>query len=252
MSNLVPFDKTRDRLEGLAARHRNARGVGMQLVGLLGTQAENLLERLPMPVKTGLEAATARALESAMTLASASRTERLPDTSDWLTRAITLGTGAVGGLGGLPSALAELPVTTTVLLRAIQGIAVEHGIDPQSPEGRAACLQVFAAAGPLESDDGTDLSFLTLRLTLTGGAVSKAIAAVAPRLSAVLGQKLATQSVPLLGAAAGAATNYVFTSYYQDMARVQFGLMQLSRETGRPMEALVEDLRKHLSTPKTR
>jgi hypothetical protein len=252
MSNLVPFDQTRDRLERLAARHRNARGVGMQLVGLLGTQAENLLERLPNPVRAGLDAATARALESAMSVASASRTKRLPDTSDWLTRAITLGTGAVGGLGGLPSALAELPVTTTVLLRAIQGIAVEHGIDPQSPEGRAACLQVFAAAGPMEDDDGTDLSFLTLRLTLSGGAVSKAIAAVAPRLSVVLGQKLATQSVPLLGAAAGAATNYVFTSYYQDMARVQFGLMQLSRETGRPMEALVEDLRGLLRAPKAR
>lgn len=252
MTDLVPMDQTQARLQSLAARHRNARGVGMQLVGLLGTQAENLLERLPKPVRTGLEAATARALESAMDIASASRTERLPDTSDWLTRAITLGTGAVGGLGGLPSALAELPVTTTILLRAIQGIAREHGIDPQSPEGRAACLQVFAAAGPMEDDDGTDLSFLTLRLTLSGGAVSKAIAAVAPRLSAVLGQKLATQSVPLLGAAAGAATNYVFTSYYQDMARVQFGLMQLSRETGRPMEVLVEDLRRLLQMPKTR
>jgi len=252
MNDIIVADQTHARLTQLAARHRNARGVGMQLVGLLGSQAENLLERLPDPVKTGLEGATARALESAMDVASASRTARLPDTSDWLTRAITLGTGAVGGLGGLPSALAELPVTTTVLLRAIQGIAQEHGINPQDPEGRAACLQVFAAAGPLEADDGTDLSFLTLRLTLSGGAVSKAIAAVAPRLSMVLGQKLAAQSVPLLGAAAGAATNYVFTSYYQDMARVQFGLMQLSHETGRPLEALVDDLRILLSAPHVR
>ena len=150
MNDIIVADQTHARLTQLAARHRNARGVGMQLVGLLGSQAENLLERLPDPVKTGLEGATDRALESAMDVASASRTARLPDTSDWLTRAITLGTGAVGGLGGLPSALAELPVTTTVLLRDIQGIAQEHGINHQDPEGRAACLQVFAAAGPLE------------------------------------------------------------------------------------------------------
>ena len=35
--------------------------------------------------------------------------------------------GAAGGAGGLPTALAELPVTTTLLLRVIQGVAVEHG-----------------------------------------------------------------------------------------------------------------------------
>jgi len=34
--------------------------------------------------------------------------------------------------------------------------------------------------------------------------------------------------VPVLGAAAGAATNYAYTSYYQDMAHVHFGLRRLS------------------------
>jgi len=33
---------------------------------------------------------------------------------------------------------------------------------------------------------------------------------------------------------------------------VQFGLMQLSQETGRPVEALVDDLRALLSAPRTR
>lgn len=247
MNDIVPTDFPTERLRALAQRHQKARGVGMQLIGLLGGQAENLLERLPDPVKGGLEEATKRALEGAMDLASASRKGRVPDTSDWLTRAITLGTGAVGGFGGLPSALAELPLTTTILLRAIQGIAQEHGIDPHTPEGRAACLQVFAAAGPMEADDGTDLSFLALRVTLSGGAVSKVIAAVAPRLSVVLGQKLAAQAVPVLGAAAGAATNYVFTSYYQDMARVQFGLMALAKDTGRTMDSLVAELRTEIA-----
>ena len=36
------------------------------------------------------------------------------------------------------------------------------------------------------------------------------------------------------------------------MARVQFGLMQLSHETGRPLEALVDDLRILLSAPHVR
>ena len=46
----------------------------------------------------------------------------------------------------------------------------------------------------------------------------------------VLGQKLAAQSVPVLGAVAGAATNYAYTSYYQEMAHVHFRLRRLAIE----------------------
>ncbi|PWJ13333.1 EcsC protein family protein [Jannaschia seohaensis] len=222
-----------------------ANSSAMQLMNFIGTRAESLLDMLPEPAKSGLERATAIALEQAFNAAAYSR-GRIRDTSDWLTRAVTLGTGAAGGMGGLPSALAELPVTTTVMLRAIQGIADEHGLDPAKPEVRAACLKVFAAAGPLDDDDGADLSFITMRLTLTGGTVQGLIAKIAPRLAVPLGQKVAAQAVPILGAAAGAATNYVYTSYYQEMARVQFGLMRLAEQGGEPLERLVHDLRRRL------
>ncbi|WP_371156609.1 EcsC family protein [Jannaschia sp. 2305UL9-9] len=232
-------------LDRIALQLRGANGTGMQLLNLIGTQAEGLLDMLPGPVKGGLEKATAAALEQSFNAAAASR-GRLRDTSDWLTRAMTMGTGAAGGFGGLPSALAELPVTTTVILRAIQGIADEHGFDPAKPEVRAACLRVFAAAGPLDDDDGTDLSFITMRLTLTGGTIQGLIAKVAPRLAVPLGQKLAAQAVPVIGAAAGAATNYIYTSYYQDMARVQFGLMRLAEQGDEELEHLIHDLRKRM------
>jgi uncharacterized protein (DUF697 family) len=65
------------------------------------------------------------------------------------------------------------------------------------------------------------------------------VARVAPRLATVLGQKLAAQTVPVLGAAAGAATNYAFTSYYQEMAHVAFGLRRLAQDSGTPYPALV-------------
>ena len=86
-----------------------------------------------------------------------------------------------------------------------------------------------------------------MRLTVTGPAVHGLIAKVAPRLAIPLGQKLAAQTIPVIGAAAGAATNYVFTSYYQEVARVQFGLMRLGAQTGEDMEALSGELRKRLS-----
>ncbi len=238
-------------LAALEKRHRAANSVGMQVLNIVGTQAENLLERLPDRVKDRLEETTGRALETAARAAAGSRAV-VPDQKGWLNTAMTTAMGAVGGAGGLPTALAELPVTTTVLLRAIQGIAAEHGFDPADPEILRACLAVFASAGPLAEDDGADMAFLSARLTLTGATMHGVIGRVAPRLATVLGQKLAAQTIPILGAAAGAATNYAYTSYYQQMAHVSFGLRALSERSGIPQEQLTADLRSRLQVQKQR
>ncbi|HBS50444.1 MAG TPA: protein EcsC [Rhodobacteraceae bacterium] len=229
-------------LDRLAARYRAAGGIGIQMLNLLGGRAEGLMERLPAPVRDNLEEGTEAALRIAMRAAQSSR-RALPDQKGWINTAMTTAMGAAGGFGGLPSAMVELPATTTVLLRAIQGVAVEHGFDADSDSVQFDCIRVFAAAGPLDADDGADLGFLALRLTLTGGAVNRLIATVAPRLATVLGQKLAAQTVPLLGAVAGAGINYTYTSYYQEIAHVHFGLRRLSIEAGIPEAELIAGLR---------
>ena len=66
---------------------------------------------------------------------------------------------------------------------------------------------------------------------------------MSPRLATVLGQKLAAQTVPVLGAIAGAATNYAYTSYYQEIAHVHFGLRRLAIDADTPLEVLVDRLR---------
>lgn len=234
-----------DEIRALARRHRAASNVGMQVLNLVGGQAENLLERLPDAAKDGIEKATIRALETAMQAAGRSRNV-VPDQKSWLNTAMATAMGAVGGVGGLPTALTELPVTVTVLLRAIQGIAAEHGFDPADPAIARECLHVFAAAGPLAEDDGADMAFLTARITLTGATVHGLIARIAPRLATALGQKLAAQTVPVIGAAAGAATNYAYTSYYQQMAHVHFGLLRLAQDSGHSREDVTARLKQEL------
>lgn len=226
----------------LARRHRAANGVGMKLISLVGGTAENLLERLPDSVKDRLETVTRAALENAFDAAQASR-GMVSDKADWLNTAVTAALGAAGGAGGLPTALAELPVTTTVLLRAIQGIAAEYGFDPADAATKADCIRVFASAGPMTNDDAADLGFLAARVTITGQTLKSLIGKVAPRLSAAFAQKLAAQAIPLVGAVAGAGVNYVFTSYYQEMARVHFGLRRLAETTGEDRDALTLRLR---------
>lgn len=234
-------------LDDLARRYRRAGNPGLQLLVMLGGQAENLLERLPDSAKGRLEEATLRALQIATDAAAGSRAGAVPDGPDWAHALATTAMGAAGGMGGLPTALAELPVTTTTLLRAIQSIAAQHGFDTDDPDIRAACLQVFAAAGPLAEDDGADMGFLAVRVTLTGPATQTLLTRIAPKLAAALGKKLAAQTVPVIGAAAGAAANLAFTRYYQEIAHVSFGLKALARDTGQPEARLTDALRSRMA-----
>jgi len=248
--SLIPVDVDAT-LDRLAARHARAGGLGIQVLNLIGSQTETLLERLPTPVRDRLGEGTEAALHWAMKAAQSSRGV-VGDQPGWMNTAVTTAMGAAGGFGGLPSALAELPITTTILLRAIQGVAVEYDFDPAAENVQFDCLEVFSAAGPLARDDGADLAFISTRLTVTGPVLHGLIARVAPRLATVLGQKLAAQTVPVLGAVAGAATNYAYTSYYQEIAHVHFGLRKLAIDGDVPQAELAQRLRERLTRQPTR
>lgn len=229
-------------IQDLARRHQAAGGLGLEVLNALGTQADGLLDRLPKPVRDRLTDATIDALNAAMRVAHGSRAV-VPDQAGWLNKTVSAAMGAAGGFGGLPTAMAEIPVTTTLLLRVIEGVAAEHGFDPKEENVRFDCVQVFASAGPLEHDDDADLAFLSARVALSGTAMQALIARIAPRLAAVMGQKLAAQAVPVLGAVAGAAVNYSYTRYYTEMAHIHFRLRRLAIDADVPREELVDRLR---------
>ncbi len=226
-------DTARLQIAALAARQHKATGVLMQIVSFLGGQVEDGLKMLPDTARTRLDGAAARALRASYDAAGRSRggMGRFIAT-DRAHKALASVSGALGGFGGLPTALAELPLATTVIFRSVQHVAEEYGENPLDPQTRAQCLQVFGKGGPGEQDDGIDTSFIGARIGLSGAAINKLITKVAPQFATVLGQKLATQTVPILGAAAGAGTNYTFVSYYTDIAHVHFGLRALARTYG--------------------
>lgn len=213
-------------IEALAHAARRANGPLMSLVNRLGGGVERQMTLLPPQIRAELERVTAQALMAAHGLAGIAEAEGRG------TLAAAMATGAAGGAGGMLTSIAELPVTITLILRAIRAEARAAGFDPAEEGIRAACLEVFAAGSPLAGDDGVNTSFLSARLTLTGPALQKLIATVAPRLAAALGQKLAAQAVPVLGAVSGAALNAAFLRYYRQMARIRFQLMRLSVQYG--------------------
>lgn len=221
-------------IAALVAQQRSANGVLMQAVNFVGGQVEDGLKLLPKSVRGQIDGAARSALQKSYDLAAHSRGGSVGRAigSDRMHRILGTISGALGGLGGLPTALLELPVATTIIFRAVQRVAQEHGEDPTTQETRLQCLAVFGAGAPGADDDGVDTAFIGARLSLTGAAVNGLIGKVAPRFATVLSQKLASQAVPVLGAVAGAGTNYAFVDYYVAVAHVHFGLRRLAREFG--------------------
>jgi hypothetical protein len=246
MTQTLPVPVTPDlgaEIDMLARRYARANGPVMRLVNGLGTRLESQLSVVPEKYRGQIERGVAQALEAAYGLAS-----RAPDMGERGDVMAVMASGAAGGAGGLATSIAELPVTVTLMLNAIRGEARAAGFDPDEPAIRAECLRVFGAGSPLASDDGVNTSFITARLTVTGQAVQSIITTIAPRLAAVLGQKVAAQAVPVLGAVSGAALNAAFLAYYREIARIRFALLRLAEVHG--AEPVLEAFRLAVEPPK--
>lgn len=243
---LVPADSGGDPAEvitALAARYRRANGPVMRLVTRLGGSLESQMSLIPDSLREPMERAVSRALEAAYGVAG-----RAPDMGERGPLMAVMASGAAGGAGGIATSLAELPVTVTLILNTIRAAAVEVGLNPEEPWVQAECLRVFGAGSPLATDDGVNTSFLTARMTITGTAVQNLITTVAPKVAAVLGQKLAAQAVPVLGAVTGAALNAAFLSYYREVARIRFALLRLAEVHG--TEAVLTAFARAVEPPK--
>ncbi|MFN6955791.1 MAG: hypothetical protein ACK4PG_13445, partial [Acetobacteraceae bacterium] len=118
--------------------------VAARIAALVGLPAQRLAERLPEPLRNGLSGAVQAALTAAVAAAGRSAPGRAPfglPPEAWQ-RGLVLASGAVGGALGFKGTLAELPVTTTLLLRDVLAVAAEEG-EPEHSRGPEA-LKVFA------------------------------------------------------------------------------------------------------------
>ena len=229
MSNLpvLPAPSFETEIAALARAWRAANHPVMSGLNALGGGIEAQMAKLPAATRARIDAAVKQALHAGLGLSA-----RLPRMGKRSGTALAAVVGAVGGAAGMAGTLAELPVSVTLILQAIRDEAEAAGFDPDLPAVKAACLQVLAAGSPAEGDDGVDTAFLSARLAVSGAALEKMIQTVAPQLTIRLSQKLAGQSVPVLGAVAGAAMNATYIGYFREMAKIRFALMRLSVRHG--------------------
>jgi len=222
-------------LLAIAEIHEDASGGLLELAAKAGKGADKVIDWLPDNFEDKLQGVVDLALRQAYAIAFTThggrrRKAAKPNrNSEGFHRFAAGVAGAVGGLGGIATTLADLAVTTTLILRSIQEIAAAYGEDLDDPAVRAQCIAVFGSGGPLGDDDSLDTGLWAGRIALSNQSVTATISAVVPQFGKMLSQGLLARAAPLIGAAAGAAINTAFTGYYQKMAHVNFRLRRLAR-----------------------
>jgi type IV secretory pathway VirB2 component (pilin) len=218
-----------------------------RIAAFVGLPVRQLAEWLSEPLGEGLVRPVQAALQVAVRAAERSAPGRAPfglAPEAWQ-RGLVVAAGAFGGAFGLKGTLAELPLTTTLLLRDILAVAEQEAEPPASRAAEA--LKVFALGSRSEEDDDTGTGYFALRLAFADAlaktspatlaqaapdAVSRLLGLVAQRYTGPVAAKLAALAVPLVGAAAGAGLNLLFRRHYCDVARGHFLLRRWNAATG--------------------
>jgi hypothetical protein len=229
-------------------------GLAGRLTSLVGKPIDFIGEALPAPAKRAIAAATSKGLGTALRVALRTMPGSRRAGSPRFHQALAAASGAAGGAFGLASLPIELPVSTVIMLRSIADIARSEGEDLSEPEAALSCIQVFALGGRASADDASETGYFAVRSVLAKSVSEAArfvaqrgvieegapvlvrfITQVASRFGVVVTQKVAAQTLPVLGAVGGAAVNYAFIEHFQEMARGHFTVRRLERVYGKDM-----------------
>lgn len=245
-------------------------GLASKLADAVGIPLETLMGRLPDAVQGHVNSAAETALTKALDVALKTL-DHDPVDSPWNAThkvAVTF-TGVAGGMFGAPALVAELPVTTAIMLRSIADIARSKGEDLSDPEVRLACLEVFAlgSGGAGTPDDVIEqvsekseaeesllrASYFATRAALaqqvtvavralskgtaaeSGPLLTRLISRIAARFGVAVSEKAAAQAVPIVGAIGGGLVNVVFMDHFQDTAEAHFSVRKLERLHGQEL-----------------
>ncbi len=214
----------------------------------VGSTIEKTIAILPTQVSLSLNDITRTALEKSLegaifTLSSRESSKPYKKTHQFLAGL----SGAIGGAFGFAAITAELPLSTTIMLRSIAEIARYHGENVSHANTKMACLEVFALSD--SAKHGSETGYYAIRSLLakslsdaatqlatpslskeTAPLISKAINQIAARFSIPITEKIAAQSIPVIGAIGGASINLMFIRYFQGLAHAHFALRHLERK----------------------
>ena len=235
-----------------AKRQLENPGFAAMIANFLGRPIEEGLAQLPDSFNKQLGTASHKALKFALNAALVTMDDapkRAP-TNIAHTFAVAW-TGGIAGCFGASAVLAELPVSTALMLRSVAAIARAEGESISDPETQAECLKVFGMGGHQDPDDGLGMKYFAIRRALAwetetaartltqqsgaGGApprLVQLIVVVGQRFGLQVTQKAAAQLLPLIGAVGGVSVNTAFITHFQSVAHGHFTVRRIERKYG--------------------
>ncbi|MBU2957501.1 EcsC family protein [Paracoccus sp. 1_MG-2023] len=218
-------------LDRLAHRQLDSRGLILRGVENVGRMAESAVSSVAGLSPDMLEGAMETVFRRLYDLSErGERIEMLRNSPLRANRAAAIFSGATGGWFGIAGIVPDLVASTTVIFNTIQKVARQHGFDTSDPRIRLESLAVFQFGEPGEDGDSAAQSYLAHRVLTNGQTVAVLMKRFAAAFSSRITAKFGAQTIPILGAATGAAINYAYLDYYERVANIHFRLLRLAED----------------------
>jgi len=251
-----------------AMRELERTSLAIRLSAIIGRQVSAVGSIIPANISEIANKAAETAIRSGLNFSFRSLAGKPLQDRRRMHKSLAVLAGAAGGAFGFPSLPVELPFSTTIMLRSIADIARGEGEDLSDPKTALACLEVFALGGRADADKhiwfpeidvadyfaggaALETGYFAVRAILAKSvteaasylsgrgvvnefapALVRLVAQIGTHFGVVVSQKLVAQSVPLIGAAGGAAINYAFADHFQTIACGHFTILRLERQYG--------------------
>src|SRR5580698_2623981 len=234
-----------------AVRNLENQDFAAQLADYAGKPIERVMRLLPKAASRRINSAVERAILRCLNVAISSiELQSKTPPAQRASSILAAISGGVSGFFGFAALPIELPVTTTLMLRAIADIARHQGEDLSTLQARLACVEVFALGAP-RSGRRTDIGYYASRAllgrlsadaaalllersaaNLSAPVVGSLVTEVATRFGVVVSERSAASALPVLGAVGGATVNMLFMNHFQRVAHGHFVIRRLERQYG--------------------
>jgi hypothetical protein len=236
-----------------AILHLEDQSFALQLADYAGRPIDRVMRLMPKAASRRLYGAVESAILNCLNVAITSIEPQSKALPEWGASTLLAGlSGGVSGFFGIAALPIELPLTTTLMLRAIADIARHHGEDLSTLEARLACVEVFALGAPRTgTGQRVDFGYYASRAllgrlaanasamlversaaNLSAPVVGGLVTEIASRFSLVVSERSAVSALPVLGAVGGATVNVIFMNHFQRVASGHFAIRKLERRYG--------------------
>lgn len=229
----------------------------IKITDYIGMPIEYAVEKLPRAAREKIGDVVQEALRSAYKAAKLTILEGSPSRwQTYLNRASVTLSGGIGGAFGIPGAVVDIPISTTIFFREMSQNAVLQDFDLRDPNVCLEVMSCFALGGRSNSNDAAESGYYAIRSALAK-AVSEAagymaskiasdladdvgkpviiqlIEKIAARFSIIVTDEMAAKSVPVIGALGGIAINNLFISHFSNVSDAHFFILKMEKKYGR-------------------